>query len=257
MQRISFTIVATVVLAACNNSASNSDSTSDTTAQSGQVVVDSAALGLSGIYYGYLPCADCKGISTFLQLKPDMTYRTEETYYGKSDSAFVTSGTWKIDNGKIALTHNGKAGNSFLPEGDKIWQLDHQGNRISGNLGDKYVLSRQPVADNKHFAEKKEAGVDFIANGNEPFWSLEIDKGKNFVFNQPGLEKPDTIAYAEATVNNGVRSYQVQDGKTTLELKITPQFCNDGMSDFVYEYRVELNYKKKRYAGCGRLLNEL
>lgn len=248
--------VCLLFFSACNNSANNDKIETDTTAAA-PVVIDSFALGLTGIYHGYLPCADCPGITTFLMLSPDMTYRLEESYNKGNDSLFLTNGNWRTENGKVVLTEGSETKNSYQPDDDKLIQLDHQGNRISGNLGDKYILVRQPKADSKHLKEKADAGIDFVANGNEPFWSLEIDKGKNFIFNRPGLDQPDSIAYAEPTIINGIREYHIQVGSRKLDLKISPQFCSDGMSDFVYEYKVVLEYNKKKYSGCGRLLNEL
>jgi uncharacterized membrane protein len=256
IRTIYYLVVCGLFFTACNNSGSETKNESDTT-NAATPVVDSFALARAGIYQGYLPCADCRGISTFLQLKPDMTFRLEETYHKKVDSLHLTNGKWKTENGKIILQSGNETLNSYLPEGEKLWQLDYQGNRISGNLGDRYMLTRQPQVDNSHLKEKADAGIDFIANGNEPFWSLEIDKGKNIIFNQPGLENPDSIGYAEPVVNNGTREYHIQSGTKTIDVKILPQFCSDGMSDFVYEYKVELQYNKKKYSGCGRLVGSL
>jgi uncharacterized membrane protein len=243
-------------MVACNNSASNKQLTADTTTAK-PVVVDSFALKTAGIYHGYVPCADCEGIITYLSLNPDMSYRLEETYYKKDDKVFVTTGSWKINDGKVDLLDRNEVRVNYLPDGEKLWQLDHQGNRISGNLGDKYMLTRQQKADNKHLKEKADAGIDFIAMGNEPFWSLEIDKGKTISFNKPEMKMPASVPYAEPTLTNGTREYHIQTESARLDIKVSPQFCSDGMSDFVYEYKVDLEYNKKKYSGCGRLLNEL
>ena len=253
---IYYLFVCTLFFTACNNSGSNQESKTDNT-KTVAPVVDSFALARAGVYQGYLPCADCRGISTFLQLKEDMTYRLEETYHKKVDSLNITNGTWKTNNGKIVLTAGDEILNSYLPEGEKLWQLDYRGNRISGNLGDRYMLTRQQQANNSHLKEKADAGIDFVANGNEPFWSLEIDKGKIFIFNRPGLESPDSIAYAEPVMTNGIREYHVESAAKMLDVKISPRFCSDGMSDFIYEYKVELQYNKKQYSGCGRLIGSL
>lgn len=247
-------VICTVLFSACNNSASNKNET-DSLSQA-PVLTDSLALALTGVYQGYLPCADCPGISTFLLLNEDMTYRLEETYNKGNDSLFLTRGKWKTENGKVILLDSEQIRNSYLPDGNNLVQLDYQGDRISGNLGDKYVLSRQPRADNKHLKDKIDAGIDFFANGNEPFWSLDLDKGKFLVVNRPGLDQPDTLVYVAPVNNNGVREYISGDGKSSLRVRISPQFCSDGMSDFVYEYKVELEYKKQKYSGCGRLLGE-
>lgn len=256
-RKIYHLLFCSLVVMACNNSASDTRNRADTADATKTPVIDSFALSLTGIYHGYLPCPDCEGIITYLLLNPDMSYRLEETFYKKSDSLILTTGQWKTENGKVVLIQGNSTKNSYKPEEDRLWQLDYQGNRISGNLGDKYVLMRQPKAESKHLKDKADAGIDFVAVGNEPFWSLEIDKGKNFIFNRPGLDNPDSIVYAEPVVVNNTREYHIQSGSTKLDLKIFPQFCSDGMSDFVYEYKVELEYNKKKYSGCGRLLNEL
>jgi uncharacterized membrane protein len=243
----------------CNNSANNKQATDTPSTANAEkpAPVDPLALKATGIYYGYVPCADCEGIMTYLLLNPDLTYRLEETYYKKDDKVFLTNGSWKFDNGKIVLTEGDKIRQSYLAENGKLWQLDYEGNRISGNLGDKYVLNRQQKADNSSLKGKADAGIDFVAGGNEPFWSLDIDKGKSLTFNSPNIKTPISTPYAEPTITNGIREYTIETESTKLKLKISPQFCSDGMSDFIYEYKVDLELNKKKYSGCGRLLHEL
>src|SRR5688500_9830102 len=101
-----------LLLSACNNSANNSISMEDSVATK-SVAVDSLALKAAGIYGGYLPCADCEGITTYLLLKPDMTYRLEETYYKKDEKVFPANGNWKMNNGKIILYDKNEVRLSF------------------------------------------------------------------------------------------------------------------------------------------------
>ena len=42
-----------------------------------------------------------------------------------------------------------------------------------------------------------------------------------------------------------------------MDISLFPQFCSDGMSDNLYEYKVVLKYNGKKYNGCGVLLNSL
>lgn len=245
-----------LLLSACNNSA-NTDSANKDSAKVPVAVVDSLALKTAGIYGGFVPCADCEGIITYLSLNPDMTYKLEETYYKKDEKVFRTASTWKMEKGKVVLYDNDKIKLSFLPEGNKLWQLDHEGNRISGNLGDKYVLNKQEMADKTRLKEKADAGIDFIGHGNEPFWSVEIDKGNKIIFSSPNLKQPVSVPYAEPVVSNNVREYHIQTEATKLDIIISPQFCSDGMSDFLYEYKVSVKYNGKDFSGCGTLLNSL
>lgn len=56
----------------------------------------------SGIYSGLLPCADCAGIETTLQLNTDGTYDLTQNYSGKG--TFVETGKWaKVTQNQIKL----------------------------------------------------------------------------------------------------------------------------------------------------------
>ncbi|HEX5652784.1 MAG TPA: copper resistance protein NlpE N-terminal domain-containing protein [Chitinophagaceae bacterium] len=241
----------------CNSASEKKASTVDTV-QTEVKKVDSIALKSAGTYYGYLPCADCPGITTYLLLNPDMTYRLEETYKGKNDTAIKHTGSWHRDNNKIILNDGDKVRMSYELDGDRLLQLDIEGRRITGNLGDKYVLTKGgSLANNPAWKEKKEAGIDFIGLGNEPFWSLEIDKGFKVAFNTPEMKTPATTTYTEPQNNNGILTYHIQTEATKLDITILPQFCSDGMSDFLYEYQVKVTYNGRKFNGCGVMLNSL
>lgn len=243
---------------ACNNSTDKETTKKDTTVTTAKPV-DSVAQQYAGTYSGYVPCADCDGIVTYLVLSPDMTYRMEETYAGKSDTALRYNGTWLRDNKKIVLDNKGSVRASYLPEGDRLIQLDIEGNRITGNLGDKYMLSKSGMQkpENAAWTTKKNAGIDFLGVGNEPFWSIEIDEGKSVSFNTPNMKQPLMLPYADPVVTNGISSYRIETAGTKMEITLFPQFCSDGMSDNLYEYKVVLKYNGKKYSGCGVLLNGL
>jgi uncharacterized membrane protein len=245
-----------LLLYACNNATDNRTTANDSV-KTEPVAIDSVALKATGIYGGFVPCADCEGIITYLLLNPDMSYRMEETYYKKDDKVVTSNGTWKMENGKIVLYDNKQVKLSFLPDGDKVWQLDSEGNRISGNLGDKYVLNKQEMADKKRLKEKADAGIDFIGHGNEPFWGLEIDKGNKIVFSQPDIKEPVSMPYSEPGISGNTKEYHIQAGTSKLDIIISSQFCSDGMSDFLYEYKVSVVYNGKTYSGCGLMLNSL
>ncbi|MGK2862319.1 MAG: copper resistance protein NlpE N-terminal domain-containing protein, partial [Chitinophagaceae bacterium] len=69
---------------ACNNGANKTESNGDSI-NSKLVLIDSLALRSTGLYSGFVPCADCPGIITHLLLNTDMTYRLEEVYSKKED----------------------------------------------------------------------------------------------------------------------------------------------------------------------------
>ena len=258
LTRFCFHFCVCCIAIACNNASDKETTKTDSTVATVKAV-DSVALGYVGTYNGYVPCADCQGIITYLMLKPDMTYRLEETYAGKSDTAKRYNGTWIRENKKIILDDKGTVRASYLWEENKLIQLDIEGNRIAGNLGDKYMLTKTASnnTENAAWNEKKKAGVDFIGIGNEPFWSLEIDKGKSVSFNTPNMKQPVNIGYAEPVVKDGVTEYHMEMEGSKMDISLFPQFCSDGMSDNLYEYKVVLKYNGKKYNGCGVLLNSL
>ncbi|MGP1420784.1 MAG: copper resistance protein NlpE [Tannerella sp.] len=98
----------------------------------------------AGVYYGVLPCADCSGIETTLELMSDQTYKLTQVYQGKEDGRFESSGalTWDAENNIITLGQ-GEEMTKWLIEGDKVTMLDKEGNRPEGELADQYVLTRK------------------------------------------------------------------------------------------------------------------
>jgi len=247
-------------LVACNNAAENKAETKDSTSVVTETKsVDSVALKMAGTYSGYIPCADCAGIMTYLILNPDMSYRLEETYAGKNDTAFRTSGSWKREKNKVVLDDKGSVKASYQSETDKLIQLDIEGNRITGNLGDKYVLVKSAAAmsNNAAWNEKKAAGVDFIGLGNEPFWSVEFDKGNSVSFNTPDRKTPLKLPWADPITTNGISEYHIQTESHKMDVSIFPQLCSDGMSDNLYEFKVVLKLNNKKYQGCGVMLGSL
>jgi uncharacterized membrane protein len=259
MQRSTLRLTAIIVLLvtlACHNSSRAKDEKKDSLVV--QPPVDSAALKFVGTYSGYVPCPDCPGIETYLQLKPDKSYRLEETFSGKTGEVTVTEGNWGLEKGKVELYKGDVINVSFLPEPDKLIQLDPSGNRISGNLGDKYVLFKQEIAHNTEWEKEKKSGIDFIGLGNEPFWSLEIDREGKVSFNTPEMKTPVTFPYQPPTnKTNTTTDYKLESNGDKLDITILHQFCSDGMSEFLYNYRVKLKFKGKGYSGCGVMLSSL
>ncbi len=255
MQKSNIPIIILVfVVLACNNSTSTKDAKKDSAVV--KQPVDSIALQMTGIYGGYVPCPDCPGIQTYLSLNSDKKFRLEETYTGK-DKIEITEGSWTRENDKILLYQGDNLKLSFLHEPGKVMQLDPSGNRIAGNLGDKFVLTLQEMAHNTAWDEKKKAGIDFIGVGNEPFWGLDIDKDNKVILRLADLKSPIIFPYNAPLNSGGSKEYHVEGNGNSLDITITPQFCSDGMSEFLYDHKVTLKYNGKEYAGCGVTLTSL
>lgn len=62
-------------------------------------IVEPTQQNLPGVYAGRLPCGDCAAVVTRLELLADGSYKVNEVFDGKSDSAALDSdGKWIFDS---------------------------------------------------------------------------------------------------------------------------------------------------------------
>ncbi len=103
------------------------------------------SLDWAGTYEGTLPCADCEGIETTLALNDDLTYQMNTNYLGRNDALEEeTSGTfsWDENGAVITLENKAEAENSFKIGEGRIWALDSNGDMITGDLANHYILKK-------------------------------------------------------------------------------------------------------------------
>ncbi|MBW6536764.1 MAG: copper resistance protein NlpE [Mariniphaga sp.] len=84
------------------------------------------------------------GNGYFFVLKPDETFVVQTVYLGKSDEVFTSSGHYHWnDDGRSIHLHGIENGPSYYFVGEnQLIQLDMAGNRITGELAEKYVLKK-------------------------------------------------------------------------------------------------------------------
>lgn len=118
---------------------------SDTT-MSDQAHTTQNAVDWNGMYKGVVPCADCEGIETLLILNADNTYVLRTNYIGKPDAqAIEKTGnlTWNAEGTTVTLSGIENAPAQYFVGENQAIQLDMSGNRITGELADKYILTKQ------------------------------------------------------------------------------------------------------------------
>lgn len=101
------------------------------------------SLDWQGTYKGVVPCADCEGIETEITLNKDSTFVMHTKYLGKAkQKVFEQNGTFSWDeSGSIIVLQDLKIKpNEYMVGENTLMQLDLEGNRITGELADKYVL---------------------------------------------------------------------------------------------------------------------
>jgi uncharacterized lipoprotein NlpE involved in copper resistance len=102
------------------------------------------SLDWNGVYKGTLPCADCEGIETTINLKSDGTFRRTLNYLGKEDGFFSDEGTfmWSENGSNITLQAKGGESQMYLVGENALFHLDKEGKRITGDLEEKYRLAK-------------------------------------------------------------------------------------------------------------------
>jgi len=97
-----------------------------------------------GIYKGTLPCADCAGIETSLELAEDFGFTMVLKYKGKSDKPFENKGTfrWLGDGKTIELDQTNGSNQKYLVGDGILTKLDPDGKVIESKLAGKYILKK-------------------------------------------------------------------------------------------------------------------
>ncbi|MCL4640812.1 MULTISPECIES: copper resistance protein NlpE [Olivibacter] len=156
IKRILTYVLVSGIFWSCNNGTKGTGdiNTTDTTTEE-YVPIDATSdtadmhnaqnsLDVVGIYKGVLPCADCEGINTELELKADSTYTLKNSYLGKGDSqSFEEDGRYVwIDGSTIELKGGRDAPGKYFVGENTLTQLDMNGDKITGALADKYILRK-------------------------------------------------------------------------------------------------------------------
>lgn len=102
------------------------------------------SLDWDGTYAGILPCANCEGIETFLTLSVEGTFVLRTRYLGKDDQMFTEQGSfvWEDNGNVIRLQDMAHGPDRYHVAENLLFQLDLQGEAITGNLADLYSLRR-------------------------------------------------------------------------------------------------------------------
>lgn len=142
-------LLAFALMSCTNQSKKQADENIDSTAFD-QSVVDShtseMSLDWAGVYTGVMPCADCEGIETVIELKNDHTYVAHYTYLGTSEdeNTFTNEGTFTFDVlGNNITLQSGDETSQYRVGENQITLLNTDGTINTGELADFYVLKKK------------------------------------------------------------------------------------------------------------------
>lgn len=101
------------------------------------------ALEWAGTYEGTLPCADCPGIKMELKINSDETYSLYQELLD-TDMKGTENGTfaWDEASGLIVLKNNDGREDLYQLEGNQIFRLDPDGNKVEGEQASQYILKK-------------------------------------------------------------------------------------------------------------------
>jgi uncharacterized lipoprotein NlpE involved in copper resistance len=102
------------------------------------------SLDWAGVYTGTIPAADGEGINVRMKINKDNTYELTYEYIGKPVNPFTFNGsfTWN-DTKDIIHIEIADAPSYYKVAKNKLIQLDMEGNVITGNFAEMYVLTKQ------------------------------------------------------------------------------------------------------------------
>ena len=141
-------IAAVGLLASCGgNNQRNNENVADDNSTVNASVVDShnarTSLDYKGTYKGEIPAASASGIIVSVELS-DSTYVKKMKYVGKGDQTFESKGTfrWNEAGNTITLIGESDGPDMYFVGENTLTMLDKEGNRITGDLADKYILKK-------------------------------------------------------------------------------------------------------------------
>lgn len=203
---------------------------------------------ISGVYSGVFP----GDVTHTILLRDDHTYKHEQRKFNDETTYNKGLGNWTVTGDKIFLTKSGKPGFNIVFEkvGDTLFGVLVNGVKPTDST--LYSVTRIPAAwTREHWRKEAAKGVIFTALGNEPFWNLKIYNSRAVLDFSSQEKEISFSSYRKEEAGDTVVYIFGRDSSTIL--RVFSQFCYDGMSDFVYEYRVALDNNGKILTGCGIL----
>lgn len=168
------------------------------------------SLNWDGVYTGITPCADCPGIRTKIVLNGDNTYTVSREYMDSKDAVYNYSGSfdWSEDGGAVSLKEDERSPAIRFKVGeDALIQLDMEGNVITGDLADNYILVKAgPDLLEKHWKLAELSGKP-AGSGSPKEAFIVFKQDDNQVTGNMGCN--DTHGTYWLTANNGLSFSQM------------------------------------------------
>lgn len=151
MNKFGFLIgILAITLVSCTNQSNKENDSQHESALVENSIIDSHTSAMSldwaGVYEGRLPCADCEGIETSIELRSNYTYLAHYKYLGQSvdDNEFSQEGTFTWDDMGSVITMESENETSQYKVGEnQLILLNADGELNTGELAELYVLKKK------------------------------------------------------------------------------------------------------------------
>ncbi|MEO6683276.1 MAG: copper resistance protein NlpE N-terminal domain-containing protein, partial [Ginsengibacter sp.] len=237
------TIFLILVFSSCINTQSNSGYKPASEALNKQLV---------STWKGILPCADCKEIQYALTIIPDGIFEEIEEHVGKFEHELLESGIWVLSADSVLKLTINNSDKIFFYDGKDLIARDENGKEM-------YRLKKsEPTETASYLNHQMFDGIDFLASGNEPFWSLKIKFDSSIYFKtMDGTELITPAPKEEASLDPNITRYYAESAEGSLTIQLYRQICINSMSGARNDYKIEVQVKmngdiqNKTFEGCG------
>ena len=143
------------------------------------------SLDWAGAYSGTVPCADCPGIRTRIELRDDGTFSRSLLYLDRDERPRTDTGrfTWDASGSRVTLGE-GRNAQQFQVGESVLFHLDQNGQRITGNLAAAYRLEKivnDPRIENRRWQLIELAGRTIEPPGDREGAYFELDGAESRV----------------------------------------------------------------------------
>jgi uncharacterized lipoprotein NlpE involved in copper resistance len=144
MKKIFVTVFVAMGLIACSNATKPAEQDATDNVKAVDMAHTTNSLDYYGTYTGTVPCADCAGLKTEITLDADNHYTVKTEYLGKDETVYTETGVYSWDKNSRIITLEGitEAPSKYIVGENYLKQLDMEGNEITGELADMYILRK-------------------------------------------------------------------------------------------------------------------
>lgn len=198
------------------------------------------SLNYLGTYKGTLPCDDCPGIETTLELTEDFNYTLTSKRKASSAKPAEVRGVfrWNDDETAIILENITGGPNQYLVGDKSLTQLDRSGRKLSGAGTSNYILKKLPEAEAAKNDAKNDAAIAVRQNARivGVRWNLTEINNREIKTDDPKgyfLElHADNSFKAYAGCNNMTGHYEYRDSRIRFMRVVgTMKFCPNTLNE--------------------------